>query len=47
MNKKTIIYSVESALPVMTGYIVLSIGFGLLLVKPQTLPIIITNKTAN
>lgn len=31
MNKKTIIYSVKSALPVITGYIVLSIGFGLLL----------------
>ena len=31
MNKKTIIYSIKSALPVMTGYIVLSIGFGLLL----------------
>lgn len=27
MNKKTIIYSIKSALPVMTGYIVLSIGF--------------------
>lgn len=31
MNKKTIIYSIKSAIPVMTGYIVLSIGFGLLL----------------
>lgn len=31
MNKKTIIYSIKSALPVMTGYLVLSIGFGLLL----------------
>lgn len=31
MNKKTIIYSIKSALPVITGYIVLSIGFGLLL----------------
>lgn len=29
MNKKTIIYSIKSALPVMTGYIVLSIGFRL------------------
>lgn len=31
MNKKTIIFSIKSALPVMTGYLVLSIGFGLLL----------------
>lgn len=31
MNKKTIIYSIKSALPIITGYIVLSIGFGLLL----------------
>ena len=31
MNKKTIIYSIKSALPVITGYIVLNIGFGLLL----------------
>lgn len=29
MNKKTIIFSIKSALPVMTGYLVLSIGFGL------------------
>lgn len=32
MNKKTIIFSIKSALPVMTGYLVLSIGFGLLLI---------------
>lgn len=31
MNKKTILYSIKSAIPVMTGYLVLSIGFGLLL----------------
>lgn len=31
MNKKTIIFSIKSALPVMTGYLVSSIGFGLLL----------------
>lgn len=31
MNKKTLIYSIKSAIPVMTGYLVLSIGFGILL----------------